>query len=1237
MFAFQNAPMQTLRQEGLLIQQQEFDMQATRFDVELHMWEDADNLWGVCFYSTELFEQTTIVQMMAHFKALLEQLIANPDTRLSDLSLFTTAEQRRQLLVDWNQTKTGYQVNACLHQLFEQQVEHTPDAVAIVCEDQSLTYLELNRRANRLAHHLRRMGVRAEQRVGLLIERGIEMVISMLGILKAGGAYVPLDPQYPPERLSYMLEDARLSVLLTRQSLAASFDTRQTRVLNLDAENDALACENAENPVNELDPFNLAYVIYTSGSTGQPKGVALEHRSVVAFLNWSREIFTEEELSGVLASTSICFDLSVFEIFAPLSVGGKIIVVENALHLPSVLASHEVRLINTVPSVMTELLRSGGLPATVRTVNLAGEALSNTLVQRLYEQPSLRKVWNLYGPSEDTTYSTYALMEKGADRIPPIGRPIANTQVYLLNHDLQPVPVGVAGELYLGGAGLARGYLNHPEVTAEKFIPHPFGGEVGARLYKTGDIGRYLPDGNIEYLGRIDQQVKVRGYRIELGEIETVLNQHPAVREAVVTARADARGSNRLVAYVAPHPNYGGSPEEIDEWRDQRLAQWQALYDEAYRQTPPAQDATFNIVGWNSNYTGQPIPAEEMHEWRDALVERILSLRPQHVLEIGCGTGLLLFPLAPLCTKYWATDFSKVSLDYVRRQLSQPELTLSHVKLLHRMADDFEGMAAQSFDVVIINSVVQYFPNLDYLLRVLKEAVRVVAPGGFIFLGDIRNLQLLEAFHASVQLHRAAPNLKTVTLLESVRRAATQEEELLIHPAFFTSLREHFPDINHAEVWLKRGRHRNELTCFRYDVLLHVGTATRTLADFASLDWQQEALTLSDIRKLLLTREPDLLGIRRVPNARVLAAVRACEQLAGAHPPQTFKELQKALEKGKGVEIEPEDVWSLCEDLPYEVDIGWSEAACCFDVIFRRRALSNGESPRLRVAQFSAAAEQAKAPGFYVNDPLHGTFARQFVQELRDLLKRKLPEYMIPTAFVMLDALPLTPNGKVNRRALPAPDPSRPELEESYLAPRTPVEELLTIVWAEVLGIERVGVRDNFFHLGGHSLLATQLVSRIRDRFAVELTLRTFFATPTIAGLAEKIETELKGGVSLDAPPILPVARQPDLPLSFAQQRLWFLDQLEPHDSAYHVPVAAHFKGRLDLLVLHQAINEIVGRHEVLRTFFRTIDGEPSQSIAPARPVPLPLIDLGELPEAAREIEARQLALEEFQQPFDMA
>jgi amino acid adenylation domain-containing protein len=556
LFALNDATQEELKLAGLEASLIDLESETIKFDLCLGIEEREGLLGGAFIYNTDLFDTITIKRMVGHFELLLDSIVANPEQRLSELSLLTAAEH--QLFAEWNQTNREYP-DDCIHQLFEAQVTRTPEAVAVVFDEARLSYRELNRRANQLAHYLRRLGVGPEVQVGILLDRSLEMIIVVLGVLKAGGAYVPLDPRYPPERLAFMIEDAALKVLLTQAGWRERLgDSAVSHVIEIEEE--IWHGEKQENPQVEMTSGNLAYVIYTSGSTGRPKGVAIEHHSAVTLLHWARETFAEEEFQGVLAGSSICFDLSVFELFATLSWGGQVILAENVLALPTLAAKEEVRLINTVPSVFSELLRMAELPVGVRVVTLAGEVMPRSLVDQLYSRETSVRLVNLYGPSEDTTYSTGAVVRRGETGRVPIGRPIPNTQVYAVDAQGHLVPQGVAGELWLGGEGLARGYLQRPELTAEKFVPDGLSGRSGARLYRSGDRARYLADGNLDFLERVDHQVKIRGFRIEPGEIETRLKQHPGVREAVVFAREEIEGERQLVAYVATHtePNLSG-------------------------------------------------------------------------------------------------------------------------------------------------------------------------------------------------------------------------------------------------------------------------------------------------------------------------------------------------------------------------------------------------------------------------------------------------------------------------------------------------------------------------------------------------------------------------------------------------------------------------------------------------------------------------------------------------------
>ncbi len=586
MFSLQNAPQSSANLPGLTMGNMPLPLDIkARFDLEVNYWEVSGGLEGVWCYSTDLFDATTITRIGQHFQTLLKAIVANQEVRISELPLLSQAE-RHQLLVEWNDTQADYPHDKCIYQLFEEQSLSTPDAVAVVFEDvqtrafTSLTYQQLNSRANQLAHYLKSLGVGADVLVGLCVERSLEMIVGMLGILKAGGAYVPLDPEYPTERLRFMLEDAQISVLVTQQQLVDKLPQHNAQLVCLDTDWHNIAQLSQDNGVAIVQASNLAYVIYTSGSTGQPKGVKVVHRGVNRLL-FGVNYVQLDATQTFLQLAPICFDASTFEIWGALLHGGKCVLfcesIPTSINLRAQIQKHGITTLWLTAALFNSIIDDDPQALSgVKQLLIGGEALSVTHVQKALEVLSCTQIINGYGPTESTTFTCcYPIPRQLETTIGsiPIGRPIANTQIYILDEYLQPVPVGVPGELYIGGAGLARGYLNRPDLTNEKFISNPFSNKPD-RLYKTGDIARYLPDGNIEYLGRIDYQVKIRGFRIELGEIEAVLSQHGDVQVSCVIAREDTPGEKQLVAYVVPQKNVTLTTSELRQFLANKLPRY---------------------------------------------------------------------------------------------------------------------------------------------------------------------------------------------------------------------------------------------------------------------------------------------------------------------------------------------------------------------------------------------------------------------------------------------------------------------------------------------------------------------------------------------------------------------------------------------------------------------------------------------------------------------------------------
>jgi amino acid adenylation domain-containing protein len=941
--------------------------------------------------------------------------------------------------------QTHYPQERLIHQLFEAQVERTPTAEAVVFEDKSLTYAALNRRANQLALYLNALGVGPDQRVGICMERSLEMVVGLLAILKAGGAYVPVDPGYPIERLQYMVADASPGVLLTQQHLLGRLPDTTAKVIPLDRhwrEISPYAGYNIDPASLGLRNRHLAYVIYTSGSTGRPKGAMNEHRGVVNRLQWMQDEYKLGPDDRVLQKTPFSFDVSVWEFFWTLMTGARLVVArpeghKDPTYLRSLIRTNAVTRLHFVPSMLQAFLEhfSPGDCPSLRQIVCSGEELTATLQEKCFACLPEIKLSNLYGPTEAAVDVTFweCNAEDSSIRV-PIGRPIANIRMYVLDEHANPVPSGAVGEIYIAGIGVGRGYLNRPELTAERFICDPFSTDREARMYRTGDLGRWRPDGSLEYLGRNDHQVKIRGFRIELGEIEAQLTRHPQIKEALVMAR---EAEKQLVAYVVPRRSYF----ESHAWRQE------------------------------DGPTPEPLSQYPTHEFHDVTLERLRALRPKRALEVGYATGSLLKPLALEC------------------------------ELLHCAMAGLPDQESGTFDTLIFNSVVQHCFDLENLLSVLRAAVRLLRPNGRIFVGNILHLGLLRALHSVTQLNKAPDTINIGQLRKRIARAMAEERHLAIHPRFFELLPGHIPDISAVEVQLRRSRAPGDLARYHYDAVLHTGRDCVRQANCERLDWSTLIDSSAEFERGLVQRRWRALCLSAIPNSSLQKEVAAQRLIETSDERLEVGALRTQLNDRRSVGLDPEQFWRWGQAFDYNVQVSWrgDNDHGEFDIQLLDRT-------RIDQIQWSQppAVTTMQPLGAFINSPLNTNLQRHLVPQLREHLSKTLPEYMIPSRWMLLSQVPLSQNGKADRGALPIPE--APVDAGVYIAPRTQVERVLVDIWKQVLGVDHLGTQDNFLDLGGHSLHAMKLIAKTAQQLAVELSVADVLQGPTVEKMAQLIE-----------------------------------------------------------------------------------------------------------------------------------
>ncbi|TYR65177.1 non-ribosomal peptide synthetase [Streptomyces parvus] len=1251
-FTLHNTPEPVETVGGLTLSPLTLDLDAARFDLDLNVWDGAEGLDCQLIYAVDLFDGVTAERVLESLRVLVDGVLADPAAPLATLPM-TAPGTAGGIAAGLYGAEADRPADMRVHRLFGEQARRTPDAVAVSCGLGEMTYAELDAASDRAATRLAELGVRGGTTAAVRMRRSSALVAALLGILKAGAAYLPVDPGHPTARTEQMLQDSGAVLVVTDdgEETLAGVPAVAAAALSAVTPGARTSPDAEPAPTAAGHDADVMYLIYTSGSTGVPKAAVLSHRQVANYLLWAADTFGTAEGSGVPVHSSIGFDLTVTSLFAPLLRGQRLILLDEegapgeAL-VRSAESARDLSFVKLTPSHL-KLLEDTADPDRggpwSRIAVIGGEDLREEQIAAWRAGGTIRRLFNEYGPTE--TAVACAAHEDDGRTTPlgaiPIGRPIHHTQLYVLDPLMNPVPVGAPGELHVGGAGVSYGYWKRPGLTAERFVPDPFGKDAGARLYKTGDLARVLQDGSLEYLGRLDDQVKIRGHRIELGEVTSVLSALPGVRQALVDVDRRAPGNAELVAFLEIAPEDpaaadGGGPADglLDRWRD--------LYQDTYADlgASPDADPSFNLAGWTSSYTGGPIDPPEMSEWLDSTVARIMALEPRHALEIGCGTGMVLSRVAPGCETFHGTDQSAPAIRYVRDTVV-PAVPIADGTVSLTAAPAHESIqAGRRYDTVILNSVVQYFPSADYLRKVLAEAVSALSEGGRVFVGDVRSLGLLDAFHASVIAHRAQPGTKAGRLRAELRRQVALEPELCLEPGFFQGLRGTLPRITGVSVLPKRGRYDNELSAFRYDVVLTVDGAPRPAA--AGTDWGAAGMDLTALEKQLSEGLPTdgVLAFSGVPNARTRTAIAFRDALADALPQTPVEEVRARAEEAAGEPgVHPEDVWELAERYGVKAKVAWDTGSVdgSFDVVLGRPAGERAGRPPAPVTG-RVPAQRTTA-----NDPLWQARSAVRLSAVEAGLREVLPPALVPARFLPLPRFPLTRNGKVDRAELrqdlalaigtttgPAP----------AVEPLTPTEARVARIWSEILGRDGIRSDSDFFDLGGHSLLSFQLVSRLREEFGTGVPVRAPFETPVLRDLGRMLDG--LGGTAPSPetpalPPLVPVPRAERTVPSFAQERMWFVTQLAPDSRQYNYGTYLRLTGVLHIGHLEHALNQVTGRHEVLRTLIRSDEGVPYQIVMPPAPVALPVLDLTGLPDGTREQVALRLAHEQYDQQIDLA
>lgn len=1058
MFNIDKSGFDRLRFDGMTFHVSTNAKQFVNFEIFFNLVQSEDQLLIECEYNTDLFAASSIRRWLASYEALVRAALNHCDAPLDELSIMDS--KQAGLLEAWNATRSEYPRDKTALDLIRATAEANPERIAIVADTATLTYRALMERAKALAGRLQAAGVQPGDLVGLFLERTTDMPAGLLAIWACGAAYVPMDPAFPKERLKFMIEDAHMRAILTQSALAAELPDSPSRVVLADA-------DDATPPFRPIPTSSrqTAYVIFTSGSTGRPKGVRIPHQALVNFLvAMSKEPGLSRE-DTLLSVTTLSFDISALEIFLPLLMGARVVIASRETTmdgnlLVEAIERHGITVLQATPVTWRLLQEAGWRGKSDLRALVGGEAVPRDLVNRLCALVS--EVWNVYGPTETTIWSTCGRLEAGEGSV-PIGRPIANTTVHIVNPTGQLQPLGVPGELWIGGEGLAEGYHERPDLTADRFLPSPF--EPGGRIYRTGDLARWTADGQLECLGRMDTQVKVRGHRIELGEIEAALAAHPAIAQAVASVM-----DGRLVAHIRSAESSGG----IGLWRDQ----WDALFESAIAEGGVAQLDQLDtiITGWAGD-TGAQVT-----EWIESTVNRLRPLTRGRVLEIGCGTGQLLSRLAPHAEEYWAADFSKVAIE----ALTSHGLP-ANARLFQRAADDFSDWPERSFDLILINSVIQYFPGAAYLEEVLEGAQRLLKPEGCLFLGDIQGAALLPAHHAELLRGRVPAETLSGEFRAQVAHRVARETEFCLDPAWFGNWARE-AGWESMEILSRRGQLLNETTAYHYDVILRRTDKRDIIPPPRTLDWKRDVVRPERLRAILEEMR-DPVCVIGIPDRRIAQALAFSRALNQAAPTDPLPDWPAADPNA----TDAETLFALAEECGCRAHVRWQGNG--LEGLLEAVFLPMDMTARLPNPPLPAPSGKPLC-----NAPVTDSEQNRgdLVPTLRAHLASTLPDYMIPSAFVFLDAFPLTPNGKVDRKALPAPDFQATVKGRQVVAPRNEGESQLLEIWKQVLGKEDIGVEDDIFEAGGDSIFIFQITARA-VRAGLKITPAQVFQYRTIS------------------------------------------------------------------------------------------------------------------------------------------